>query len=177
VKLDARAPAAPFLPFARSAQEFVRSARRERDWLGLCFAGLIVVHGLCVAAIGVSPAAAGFFMRRFHLQSESFTAWALTAATPWMYNFENRVRISDAPLSAAQLASSAGAWRRVNHQPARVITFADGRARFLARPGAHYFYLETRYRDQVVLTAYVVEVPRPGSTPQPSRMRRIESER
>jgi hypothetical protein len=170
VKLDASAPVAPFLAF-------VRSARRERDWLALAFAALVAAHALCVVAIAASPAAARFFMRRFHLRSESFAAWALTAATPWMYNFENRVLVGGAPLSPAQLLSSASAWQRVNHQPARVITFADGRARFLARPGAHYFYLETRYRDQVVRTAYVVEVPAPVAAPQPARMRLVWSER
>jgi hypothetical protein len=77
-----------------------------------------------------------------------------------MYNFENRARHSDVPLPAAQRDASAEAsWMRENHQPARTFTFADGRARFLARPGAHYFELETRYRDQVVRSTYVVEVP------------------
>jgi hypothetical protein len=146
VKLDVRAPLS-----------FVRSAVRERDRLALAFALLIGVHGACVAAIGLSPDVAGFFMRRFHLRTQSFAAWAATAAMPWMYNFENRARVSDVPLSAQQL--DAGVWLQENHQPARTFTFADGRARFLVRPGVHYFYLETRYREQVVRTAYALDVP------------------
>jgi hypothetical protein len=165
VKLDVRAPAA----------SFVASARRERDRLGLALAGLIALHALGVVAIGVSPGAARFFMRRFQLQTASFTAWAAGAAMPWMYNFENRARVSDTPLSPTQLAADAG-WLRENHQPARTITFADGRARFLAQPGVHYFYLETRYRDQVVRSAYAVDVPPPGVASPAARVRRIGGE-
>lgn len=165
MKLDARAPLS-----------FVRSARRERDRLALVLAVLIAIHAACVAAIGISPQAAAFFMRRFQLRSESFAAWAATSATPWMYNFENRARHSDVPLSAAQLAASADAdWMRENHQPARTFTFADGRARFLARPGVHYFYLETRYRDQVVRSAYSVDVP-VDAPASPARVRPLWSE-
>lgn len=165
VRLDVRAPLA-----------FVRSARRERDRLALALAVLIAIHAACVAAIGLSPQAAAFFMRRFHLRSESFAAWAATAATPWMYNFENRALHSEAPLSADQLAARPETdWLRENHQPARTFTFADGRARFLARPGPHYFYLETRYRDQVVRSAYAVDVPTDVSA-SPARVQALWSE-
>lgn len=165
MKLDVRAPVS-----------FVRSARREGDRLALAFAVVIGLHAACVAAIGTSPEVAGFFMRRFHLRSESFAAWAATAAMPWMYNFENRARHSEAPLSAAQLAASRDAnWLHENHQPARTFTFADGRARFLARPGLHYFYLETRYRDEVLCSTYSVDVP--ADVPKhPARVRLLRGD-
>jgi hypothetical protein len=139
---------------------FVRALHDERDRPGQLLLVLIALHVLGALALGVSPTAARWFMRRFQLHTESFPAWALYAAGPWMYNFENEVLVSPAPLSAAALASPPPplAWWYINHQPARVITFGDHRPALFRMPGEHYVYLRSRYRQAEVLTGLHLRV-------------------
>lgn len=116
-------------------------------------------------------------MRRFHLRSSNYAVWAAQFPIPAMYNFANRVRFANLDLSENQkdpsspagntpasntLANSTPAsteptmspWRYVNHFPTRVITFADGRYRYMRKRQRHRFELESRYRGQTLRSVY-----------------------
>lgn len=125
---------------------------------------LLATYALVALLPALSPAAARFFLARFHLRSESFALWSLTQLAPWMYNFENRALLSPRRLSARELASPPDGlrWYAINHQVAHVMTFVELRAREYARPSRSYVYLESRYRDQVVSTTYELEAPGPS---------------
>lgn len=135
---------------------FIRSVRRSRD-RGAAILGIALAsYALFPIALLISDDAAHASMARFHLRPQSFLGWLVAQPSPWMYNFENRFLVSERPLSASELESSP--WQAANHQPARAFTFADGRARFLEAPGDRYFYLESRYRDQRLRSAYRAHV-------------------
>lgn len=135
------------------------------DRAGLALAVALACYALVPIALAVSPSLSVPLMERFHLRSPSFALWWAAQPSPWMYNFENRFLVSERPLSDAELdAPPPGLqWRAANHQPARAFTFADGRARYLREPGARYFYLESRYREHRVRTAYCARVTEPAS--------------
>ena len=139
---------------------FVRSLRQSRDRFAATIALLMCGYGLLMLSIAVLPGTSAWWMRRFHLRSDSFVLWAITQPAPWMYNFENHVLVSERPLSAPELdrPPTPLAWVAVNHQSAHEITFTTRRAKHLRDPGDKYFYLKSRYRDVRVRSAYRVVV-------------------
>ncbi|KAA5544488.1 hypothetical protein FYK55_09160 [Roseiconus nitratireducens] len=99
------------------------------------------------------PAVAQATMKRFHLRSRSFAAWALQAPIPAMYNFANQYEVRELPedLIVSFLEPESNR-RYINHFPLRVLTFADGRYRHL-RPGKdRWVTVWTRYRGQQIKT-------------------------
>ncbi|MEY4510568.1 MAG: hypothetical protein RLZZ450_2690 [Pseudomonadota bacterium] len=96
-------------------------------------------------------------MERSQLADDHFVRWAIFAPAPFMYNFENRVAVSARPLSSAELEGRATTeWLVLNHYPARALTYFELRRRLFARPSRSYVYLESRYREQRVVTRYHV---------------------
>lgn len=151
----------PRQPFARCAPvSFVYSIWRSRDLGGAVLALCLAGYALFPLALAVVPSSSLVLMARFHLRSASFPAWWAAQLSPWMYNFENRFVVSPrllAPEELERLPSDLH-WEAANHQPARAFTFADGRARFLAGAGTRYFYLESRYQQYRMTTAYRVRI-------------------
>jgi hypothetical protein len=130
--------------------------------------GAMLAYYVAVATLGCLPWTAAFWMGRFQLQTESFALWALAQPAPWMYNFENSTLVSDRVLTRAELLHPPQGlrWRAINHQSARVFTFAEGRAKHLREPGERYFYLRARYRGVERVSGYRIRVtgePRLGS--------------
>jgi hypothetical protein len=157
---------------------FARSLRANSDGFGAAIACAIALYVALTLALAVSPTTQQWLMRRFHLGSASFALWAAAQPSPWMYNFENRVLVAPRPLSRAELEAPPDGlrWEQVNHQVARRITFCDGRARELKEPGDHYFYLESRYRDQRVRSAFHVRVSEPpGPSAHPVHLTRMRA--
>ena len=149
---------------------FVRDTRRAHDRASVVLAAVMVLYALVPLSLLAAPQLALPLMARFHLRTESFAAWALLQPSPWMYNFENYYLVSDEPLTRDELeAPSTGLrWQAINHQNARVITFADMRAKLLQSSGKRYYYLSSRYREYHLLTAYRVSVfdaPGPHARP------------
>src|SRR4051812_13991919 len=107
--------------------DLMRTLRGERDWLGFALVALIALQVFVVAGIAVSPQVARWCMGRFHLRPASFGAWASFQLSPWMYNFENQVLVSERPLRRQELAATGAPFWFINHQSARVFTFADHR--------------------------------------------------
>lgn len=137
------------------------SNRPRRDWgalaLGVGFA-LYAAAGLLPA---LNPALSPWFIARFHLRTDSFLSWAALQPAGWMYNFENRVLSSPRPLRAGELQQPPDGlvWAPINHQTARAITCYEGRIRYMREAGTRYVYLQGRYRQHQVTTAYRVHVP------------------
>lgn len=151
--------------------------RSSRDRLGAALTGLLVAYMLVPLALGLVPAAAPTLIARFHLRSPDFATWAVLQPSPWMYNFENRYRISDKPLSATELARGPQGelWPFINHQTARVVTFFDQRANHLATPGNYYLYLWGAYQTTHVLSAYQATVfDPPSASARPVRLVPLE---
>ncbi|MEM9828337.1 MAG: hypothetical protein AAF958_17240 [Planctomycetota bacterium] len=143
--------------------------------------GLIVLVVIWLIATPLFPAVARCTMRRFHLQGDSFAFWAAQFPIPAMYNFSNKYRVREYPpgfldpllqpldLEGDDLESdkpapdidpqafrtaTQRAWKQANHFPARVITFADGRYRFLRLGQSRWFDLETSYRGQTLRSQF-----------------------
>ncbi len=72
-------------------------------------------------------------MRRFHLQTSSFIAWAIQFPIPAMYNFSNRAEIDRYPPGLVDPLLAETEKRYLNHFPVRCLTFADGRCTLLER--------------------------------------------
>lgn len=134
-----------------------RAANDRARWLALGLALLMGAYALGTLALALDARVARFFLARFHLRSESFALWALSAPSPWMYGFENRVLVSATPQTTSSLLAPTAPdrWVTLNHQPARVFTFAPLRFLF-AQPGMKYVYLRSRYRDVALETGYEV---------------------
>jgi len=145
-------------PWRRFAA-FARALRDASDRWGVALVAAIALYAATSLATLLSPACARFFMERFQLRTPSFLAWALFAPAPWMYNFENRYLISSEPYAARALALVPDReWTYINHQPLRAITFAEGRAFFADKPSPAYVYFESRYRSELVTSAYRVSL-------------------
>jgi len=121
---------------------------------------LVSVYAIATLLVAIDPEMARLQLGRFHLRTQSFALWALLAPSPWMYAFENRARLSPRPLTARELddADSASGWIALNHQTARIMTFAEMRRTYPA-PSTTYVYLAGRYRKETMQTAYVVRHP------------------
>jgi len=149
------------LSAARPCLGLLRRLWRQRDVLGAAL--LIAVCGCYVHAILLvsSDRYARFWLAHAHLRTSSFVTWALATPLPWMYSMEHRILVSDRALTWLQLASPPTGleFRHLNHQPTRVFTFADGRAKHLHAAGTRYVYLDSSYRDQRLRTLYRVDVP------------------
>lgn len=155
---------------------FLRDARRARDHAGVVLAALMALYCLVPLSLLAAPQLALPLMARFHLRSESFATWALLQPSPWMYNFENYYLASEHSLTRNELENPPAGlrWQAINHQNARVITFADMRARLTQSSGQRYYYLSSRYRGYHVLTAYRVSVTdAPGPDAHPALVERI----
>ncbi|MET0341664.1 MAG: hypothetical protein ABW252_11735 [Polyangiales bacterium] len=135
----------------------VRALRDRRDWVGAALVALVAAHAAVVVATGVSPDVARWCMKRFHLGTSGFAAWASYQLGPWMYNFDNQVLLSPRPLRPDELDAQT-AFFHLNHQSARVFTFADHRGILFATPGDHFIYLRSRYREAEVVSAFRIHV-------------------
>lgn len=132
-------------------------ARSQVDPLAYGLFALCLFYAAYTLAIALSPRVAIFAMARAQLADDDFVRWAVFAPAPFMYNFENRVLVSPAPLATRELeARPAADWLFLNHYPARALTYFDLRSRLFARPSRSYVYLESRYREQRLVTSYRV---------------------
>lgn len=132
-------------------------ARCPVDPLAYGLFALCLSYAAYTLAIALSPRIATFAMQRHQLADDHFVRWAVFAPAPFMYNFENRVLVSREPVAVSELERRpAKDWMVLNHYPARALTYFDLRQRLFARPSRSYVYLESRYREQRVVTGYRV---------------------
>lgn len=138
---------------------------------------LVVVVAAWLLLTPVIPGVAMQTMRRFHLRSPNYPIWAAQFPIPAMYNFANRYRIAnlqslesefgvmqlgDVESQPPTMTQPMTPWRYANHFPTRVITFADGRYRYLRGGQSHRFEFESRYRGQTLRSVYELQFPDRG---------------
>ena len=105
------------------------------------------------------PAIASSTLHRFHLQSESFSWWAIQQPIPAMYNFANRYEVREFPPGLVDpilvdpiLDSSEK--RYINHFPTRVLTFANTRYQYLNKGEHRWVTVDSTYRGQTLETRF-----------------------
>lgn len=144
-------------------QAFLRESIRARDWFALCLSGILLLIGGWLLAMPFCPPVQRSTIDRFHLATPSFGWWAVQQAIPAMYNLENRYWIAPGPPGEANLQDPPGGAPTgyLNHFPARIVTFADSRARWLIwadadgkdNPRETQFYcLQSVYQDSARCT-------------------------
>ena len=144
---------------------------KTNDVASGAFLLLITVVAAWVVALPFSSAVQDSYLKRFHLDSSSFTAWAVQQPVPAMYNFENRYWTGPQTLTpdelkqlekiAAKLTDDVDErgqfigieTNAINHFPSRSFTFAFTR-QYLKHNPHRYFYLRSRYRDRVIQTSF-----------------------
>ena len=126
-----------------------------------------------------TPAISQSLMNRFHLRTNTFAGWAVQQPIPAMYSFHNTTEIRNLPLDAFESglldpilfdplaipgdvnrgASRIGVLggRTLNHFPAREITFANSRDRYLRDPATKWFVLESTYRGRTLRSVYELQ--------------------
>ncbi|TWT91355.1 hypothetical protein [Neorhodopirellula pilleata] len=136
---------------------------RRPDWGYRAFLIGSIASAVWMLLTPVVPFVSDCLMRRFHLRTASYSAWALQQAIPPMYSFRNTVEVRNVPLDVmdsgwldpflldplADPISPLGvtgsntttsnrfgviASRTINHFPAREITFANTRYRYFSEP-------------------------------------------
>jgi len=166
---------------------------RRPDWGYRALLTASVAIAIWISLTPWVPFVSDCLMRRFHLRTASYTAWAVQQVIPSMYSFRNTVEVRDVPedvldsgwldpflldpladptsprkLSALTASGSnslgsnrfgALASRTINHFPAREITFANTRYRYLSPPenpsqADRWFVLESTYRGRSLRTKY-----------------------
>jgi hypothetical protein len=106
------------------------------------------------------PAIAATTLKRFHLSTGSFAAWAVQFPIPAMYNFANRYEVHESAEALSDDSSHASR-RMLNHFPARIFTFADGRFMYLRDGDDRWLTIESSYRGQTLQSRFHAE-PREG---------------
>lgn len=104
----------------------------QRDVLGFAIFGGLCVVATATVSILFSQTMKEAALKRFHLATASYPAWAAHQMVPAMYNFENRIRFSNVihPQGEFDTQHPSYLGDAVNHFPARFITFGDQRRVF-----------------------------------------------
>jgi hypothetical protein len=145
--------------------KFLRAIRQTRDGLAAGLTLLVTLVSVWLLALPISPMVQSASLERFHLQTPSFSQWAVQQPIPSMYNFENRYWTYHQPLDRQQLEDTPPRIETsmINHFPGRVYTFANNRYRLLHARQPGYLYMRSRYRGRDIWTAWLaVPSPRGG---------------
>ncbi len=98
------------------------------------------------------PAVGRIALKRFHLETESFPLWCLQSPIPAMYNFGNQYEIRDLPEDLFTPVLDSRRPRYINHFPARIVTFANGRYTLLQPGQDRWLTYRSSYRGQTLET-------------------------
>ena len=120
-----------------------------RDYGFIAIVTLAIAVALWLLLMPWVPAIARQTMYRFHLATPSYTTWAAQFPVPSMYNFANEFKVESIPPGFVDPIID-DAWRHVNHFPARMITFGDGRYHHLLAREDRWFTLRSSYRGQTL---------------------------
>lgn len=101
-------------------------------------------------------------LNRFHLQTRSFTLWAIQQPIPAMYNFHNRYEIRPSPWRKDSPGQSYSERGTVNHFPLRLFTFGDNRAIFLSSPEPRQIDIWSSYRGEELHTRWTATPSSPN---------------
>ncbi len=122
------------------------------DWLYRVILAVLVGVAVWLIAMPFSPLVQQTTLNRFHLQTESFAAWAIQAPIPAMYSFHNRYRIEAMPWDASPFATPRTG--TLNHFPVRITTFATDRL-YLKQTDRRLITLRSDYRGRSLTTQWI----------------------
>ncbi|MFK7767358.1 MAG: hypothetical protein AB8B55_09065 [Mariniblastus sp.] len=152
-----------------------------KDISSMVLLGTILGVALWIVALPFSTTVQDTYLKRFHLDSKNFVAWAVQQPVPAMYNFENRVCFSDREISETEFAQalvrapdeklarvigpvdeetdsahqSVPVFKTINHFPTRAFTFAD--AIYEHKENLNGFvYMTTRYRGRELRSVFQI---------------------
>ena len=122
---------------------------------GWCFYSLVIIVATWLALLPVNDKVAEATMRRMHLCSGSFAAWAPQQISPAMYNFANRgfLTTSNEPLATMNKFETIEG-NYFNHFPVRSMIWID-RTQFW--PLGVTGYYQTRFQGRELKTKYRLE--------------------
>ena len=130
------------------------------DWTYRSIIVLIAAVAVWLLSMPFCPFIQRTALRRFHLQTDSFAAWAMQAPVPAMYNFHNRYRIESQPWDATFFERPVTG--SINHFPVRLYTFAETRPLLLPQTNRRMLTVQSRYRGQTLTTRWTVTELRDG---------------
>ena len=134
--------------------------KKENGSIDYGFSAIVLLIGAIAVWLVLTPLVPGVAMssmHRFHIRSSSFGWWAAQAPVPSMYNFCNSYRASHIPeglIDPLFEEDEEEEFRIVNHFPTRVITFADGRYRYMRKGTDCWFTIKTSYRGQTLVSKF-----------------------
>ncbi len=137
-------------------------AAPKRDHGFIAILSLLVLVAAWLLLMPVVPSIASSTMHRFHLRTSSFAWWVAQFPIPPMYNFANRYETSDIPPGFVDPILESREKRYINHFPARVLTFANGRYQHLHHGTDRWLTIESSYRGQQLKTRFHAE-PKEGN--------------
>ncbi len=124
------------------------------DWGYRCIATLLLLVAGWLLAMPFSRFIQQTTFNRYHLQTRSFTLWALQVPVPVMYNFYNRYQIEPLPWDATLFTQPVTG--TINHFPLRLYTFGDNRALMLPRADRQMLTVQSQYRGHSLTTRWTV---------------------
>ncbi len=154
----------------------IKSIWISRDLTSATLLALLTLAAFWIMLLPFNQTVQKTFLARFHLDSASFSIWAMQQPIPSMYNFENRVWISSKPITQSDLHQTISNHKnsipqietpatlltdlknteteQINHFPTRAFTF--GKTRWILKQQAEtrYYYLSSRYRNIEHRSAY-----------------------
>ena len=126
-----------------------RDDSNSRDYGFIAIITLAIVVAVWLLLMPWIPAIARQTLDRFHLATPSFARWVVQFPIPSMYNCANEFKVQEIPPGLADPIIDDD-WRYVNHFPARIITFGDGRYHYLLDREDRWFTLRSTYRGQTL---------------------------
>ena len=150
-------------------RSFLRSVWETGDFPAAVLFGLILITSGWLVLLPFNRSIQQTSLKRFHLATPNYLAWAIQQPIPAMYNFENQYWLSNKPLMDDQFDLSPKEFQTgegeekiessyANHFPARIVTFGDGRFTHLRETkSTRYLSLQSRYRQEGLRTAMVLE--------------------
>jgi hypothetical protein len=130
----------------------MRPAKRDIGFVAII--GLLAINALWLLWMPWSQEISKATMRRFHLQTGSFIAWAVQFPIPAMYNFANQAEIDHYPPGLVDPLLDQSEKHYLNHFPARCFTFADGRYSHLRQREDRWITIESSYRGRRLETRF-----------------------
>lgn len=120
-----------------------------RDYGFIAIVTLAIAVAIWLLLMPWVPVIARQTLYRFHLATPSFARWVAQFPIPSMYNCANEFKVEEIPPGLADPIIDDD-WRYVNHFPARIITFGDGRFHYLLDREDRWFTLRSSYRGQTL---------------------------
>ena len=124
---------------------------RATDYGFIAIVGFVAAIVVWLLLMPFVPTIAESTINRFHFRTQSFPLWVIQQPIPAMYNLANHYEVTRESETGEKEILESGT---INHFPARVVTFANGRYRTLHERQACDLQVTSSYRGQRQRTYY-----------------------